>query len=71
MEDSQQMNITDAAQHYVDGVRRGKESELSRCRRIVDAELQTYMLVAQKDGKQHTAEAREVHKVLTGILRQL
>jgi len=68
---SNQMKIEDAAQHYVDGVRRGKDSERDRCRRIVDAELQTYMLIAHKDGKQHTAEAREVHKVLTGILRQL
>ena len=67
----QNISITDAAQHYVDGVRRGTNAERERCKRIVESELATYILIAEKDGTQFTNETKAVKKALATVLGQI
>lgn len=69
--DEQNISITDAAQHYIDGVRRGTNAERERCKRIVESELATYILIAEKDGTQFTAEVKAVKKMLATVLGQI
>ena len=69
--DEQKISVVDAAQHYADGVRRGKDSERERFRRIVESELGLYVLKSENEGKQFTAEAKAVQKMLAGILGQI
>jgi len=66
-----QISVEDAAQHYIDGVRRGKNAEHERCKRIVESELATYILIAEKDGTQFTAEVKAVKKMLATVLGQI
>lgn len=67
----QQISVIDAAQHYVDGIRRGTNSERERCKRIVESELATYILLAEKNGTQFTTETKAVKKVLATVLGQI
>lgn len=67
----QKISVIDAAQHYIDGVRRGTNSERERCKRIVESELATYILLAEKDGKQFTTETKAVKKILATVLGQI
>ena len=67
----QNISITDAAQHYVDGVRRGTNSERERCKRIVESELGTYIIIAEKNGTQFTNETKAVKKALATVLGQI
>ena len=69
--DEQNISVTDAAQHYVDGIRRGTNAERERCKRIVESELATYILIAEKDGTQFTNETKAVKKALATVLGQI
>ena len=69
--DEQKISVVDAAQHYVDGVRRGKDSERDRLKRIVESELGIYILMAEKNGTQFTSETKAVKKALAIVLGQI
>ena len=66
-----QISVKDAAQHYIDGVRRGRDAEHDRCKRIVESELATYILLAEKDGTQFTNETKAGKKRWATILGQI
>lgn len=70
MQSSSQVPVDVAAQHYVDGVRRGTEAERERVLRIILSELQTTVNIAQKNGKENTREHAAV-QVKLGLLYEM
>jgi hypothetical protein len=59
-----------AAEHYVDGCRRGKDSERERVLRIILSEIQTTSNLAHKNGTEHTREHAAV-MVKLGLLYEM
>ena len=59
-----------AAQHYVEGLERGKNSERDRVLRIILSELQTTVNIAQANGTTKTREHAAV-QVKLGLLYEM
>ena len=59
-----------AAQHYVEGLERGKNSERDRVLRIIMSELQTTVNIAQANGTTKTREHAAV-QVKLGLLYEM
>ena len=59
-----------AAEHYIDGCRRGKDSERERVLRIILSEIQTTSNIAHKNGSEHTREHAAV-MVKLGLLYEM
>lgn len=59
-----------AAEHYVDGFRRGELSERQRVLRILKAEIETTSNLSHKAGKEHSREHAAV-MVKLGLLFEM
>jgi hypothetical protein len=59
-----------AAEHYIDGCRRGKEAERERTLRIIRNEIETTSNIARKNGSEATREHAAV-MVKLGLLYEM
>ena len=59
-----------AAEHYIDGCRRGKEAERERTLRIIRNEIETTSNIAHKNGSESTREHAAV-MVKLGLLYEM
>ena len=70
MQSNNQVSMDLAAEHYIDGCRRGKEAERERTLRIIRNEIQTTSNLAHKNGSEHTREHAAV-MVKLGLLYEM
>jgi hypothetical protein len=70
MQSNNQVSMDVAAEHYIDGCRRGKDSERERVLRIILSEIQTTSNLAHKNGSEHTREHAAV-MVKLGLLYEM
>lgn len=70
MHSDNQVSMDVAAEHYIDGCRRGKDSERERVLRIILSEIETTSNLAHKNGSEHTREHAAV-MVKLGLLYEM
>ena len=70
MQSSKSVPADVAAQHYVEGLERGKNAERDRVLRIIMSELQTTVNIAQANGTTKTREHAAV-QVKLGLLYEM
>ena len=70
MQSNNQVSMDVAAEHYIDGCRRGKDSERERTLRIILSEIETTSNIAHKNGSEHTREHAAV-MVKLGLLYEM
>ena len=70
MQSNNQVSMDVAAEHYIDGCRRGKDAERERALRIILSEIQTTSNIAHKNGTEHTREHAAV-MVKLGLLYEM
>ena len=70
MQSNNQVSMDLAAEHYIDGCRRGKESERERALRIIRNEIETTSNIAHKNGSEGTREHAAV-MVKLGLLYEM
>lgn len=70
MSSSNQVPVDVAAEHYVDGFRRGELTERERVKRIIYSEIGTTSNLAHKNGTEHSREHAAV-MVKLGLLFEM
>jgi hypothetical protein len=70
MESTNQVPLDIAAEHYVDGYRRGINAERDRILRIIHTELETTRNIARKNGTEAT-RAHAAVQVKLGLLYEM
>lgn len=70
MSSTNQVPVDIAAEHYVDGYRRGQRAERDRILRIIHAELETTRNIARKEGTEST-RAHAAVQVKLGLLYEM
>lgn len=70
MSSNNQVPVDVAAEHYVDGFRRGQLAERERVLRIILGELRTHSNIGFKNGTEHTREHAAV-MVKLGLLYEM
>jgi len=70
MQSSNQVSMDLAAEHYIDGCRRGKDAERERTLRIIRNEIETTSNMANKMGSESTREHAAV-MVKLGLLYEM
>ena len=70
MQSNNQVSMDVAAEHYIDGCRRGKDAERERVLRIILSEIETTSNIAHKNGSEHTREHAAV-MVKLGLLYEM
>lgn len=70
MQSNSQVPVDVAAEHYIDGCRRGKESERERVLRVILSEIETTSNLAHKAGTEHLREHAAV-MVKLGLLYEM